>query len=107
MKLSRMRPKAAEAAEVAEEDGAGVVEAAAERPPGRRMLFRIGVHLGDVVVEEGRLYGDGVNIAARLEALAEPGAVCLSGTVWEQVRGKVEAAAVDLGPHLPLKYLKA
>jgi adenylate cyclase len=53
------------------------------------MLFRIGVNLGDVIEQDGALYGDGVNIAARLEALAQPGGVCISGTVFDQVEGKV------------------
>ena len=63
----------------------------------RRMDFRIGVHLGDVMVEGGRIYGDGVNIAARLEALAKPGAVCISGTVYEQVEKKLNVDLEDLG----------
>ena len=63
----------------------------------RRMLFRIGVHLGDITAEGDRIYGDGVNIAARLEGLAESGGVCISGAVHEQVRGKLEIGYVDLG----------
>jgi len=59
-------------------------------PAERRMEFRIGIHLGDVMVEEARIYGDGVNIAARLEGLAEPGGVCISATVHEQVRHAIE-----------------
>jgi adenylate cyclase len=66
-------------------------------PPARRMEFRIGVHLGDVVVEEERVYGDGVNIAARLEGLAEPGGVCLSATVHDQVRNRLAVDYQDLG----------
>ena len=58
-------------------------------PENRRMEFRIGVNLGDVVVEEEKLYGDGVNIAARLEGLAEAGGVCISGTAFDQVRNKL------------------
>ena len=54
-------------------------------PEERRMEFRIGVHLGDISVEGGRVYGDGVNIAARLEGLAEPGGICISGMVYSQV----------------------
>ena len=61
------------------------------------ILFRIGVHLGDVMVEDGDLFGDGVNVAARLEALAEPGGLCLSEDAQRQVRGKLEAALEDLG----------
>jgi TolB-like protein/class 3 adenylate cyclase len=64
----------------------------------KRIEFRIGLHLGDVVEEvDGDLMGDGVNVAARLEALAEPGGVCLSEDAWRQVRDKVKEAFVDLG----------
>ena len=69
----------------------------ADLPTDRRMEFRIGVHMGDVSVEGERLYGDGVNIAARLEGLAKPGAVCISGTVYEQVEKKLNVALEDLG----------
>jgi adenylate cyclase len=61
----------------------------ASLPEGRRMLWRIGVNLGDVIDEGGVLYGDGVNIAARLQSLTAPGGVCVSGTVFEQVEGKL------------------
>jgi TolB-like protein/class 3 adenylate cyclase len=61
----------------------------AELPDSRRMEFRIGINLGDVVGERGRIYGDGVNIAARVEGLAEGGGVCISGTVFDQVKDKV------------------
>ena len=63
----------------------------------RRMEFRIGVHLGDVTVEAERIYGDGVNIAARLQELAEPGGICISGAVHEQVRRKTDLNCDDLG----------
>ena len=66
-------------------------------PSDRRMRFRIGVHLGDVIVDGERIYGDGVNIAARLQALAEPGGTCLSAAVHEQVRGKLDLPVQDLG----------
>ena len=69
----------------------------ANLPSERRMDFRIGVHMGDVATEGGRIYGDGVNIAARLEALAEAGGVCISATVHEQVRNKLDAGFIDLG----------
>ncbi len=62
----------------------------AELPGHRRMEFRIGINLGDVIVEGERIYGDGVNIAARLEGLADPGGVCISGTVYEQVENKLD-----------------
>ena len=69
----------------------------ADLPGERRMEFRIGIHLGDVMVEGGRIYGDGVNIAARLEGLAEPGGICISATVQEQVRHKLDLEYEDLG----------
>src|SRR6202161_1248918 len=65
----------------------------------RRIDFRIGVHLGDVVEEaDGDLTGDGVNIAARLEGIAAPGAICLSEDAYRQVSGRLEMAVTDLGP---------
>jgi adenylate cyclase len=67
----------------------------ADRDTGLR--FRIGINLGDVIVQGGDIHGDGVNIAARLEGLAEPGGICLSGDAYRQARGKVEAAFEDLG----------
>ncbi|MBI3797566.1 MAG: adenylate/guanylate cyclase domain-containing protein, partial [Deltaproteobacteria bacterium] len=68
-----------------------------ELPPGRRMEFRIGINLGDVIVEGEQIYGDGVNIAARLESLAEPGGICLAGAVYEQVKNKLALKYEDLG----------
>ena len=69
----------------------------AELPENRRMEFRIGVNLGDVIEVEGRIYGDGVNIAARLESVSEAGGVCISGTVFDQVRNKVALGYEYLG----------
>jgi adenylate cyclase len=66
-------------------------------PENRWMLFRIGINLGDVIHDETRIYGDGINIAARLEALAEPGNVLVSHTVYDQVRGKLPLTFEDLG----------
>src|SRR5215468_7473104 len=71
----------------------------AELPPHRRMEFRIGINLGDVIVEGERIYGDGVNIAARLESLAEGGGICLSGTAYDQVEGKLPLRCEFLGDH--------
>jgi adenylate cyclase len=65
--------------------------------PERRMAFRIGVHLGDVMVEGERIYGDGVNIAARLEGLATAGGICISAEVHGQVEGKLDLGFEDLG----------
>ena len=76
----------------------GLIERNAGLPPERRIEFRVGVHLGDVVEEaDGDLMGDGVNIAARLEGVCEPGEVCLSSAAYEQVRDKVKLPFVDLG----------
>ncbi len=68
-------------------------------PDERRMQFRIGVNLGDVVEEEGRIYGDGVNIAARIENLAEAGGICISRNVFEQVKNKLKLGYEYLGEH--------
>jgi len=70
----------------------------ANLPQNRKMEFRIGINLGDVMVEGERIYGDGVNIAARVEGLAEAGGICISGTVFDQVKGKVSVNFEDLGP---------
>jgi adenylate cyclase len=77
----------------------GMVERNAGLPQERRIEFRIGVHLGDVVEEsDGDLMGDGVNIAARLEGVCEPGAICLSEDAYRQVSGRLDMAVADLGP---------
>src|SRR5476649_2538699 len=67
-------------------------------PPERRIEFRVGIHLGDVVEEsDGDLMGDGVNIAARLEGIAKPGTICLSEDAYRQVKGRLDLAVTDLG----------
>jgi TolB-like protein len=76
-----------------------LVERNAEVAPDKRIEFRIGIHLGDVVEEsDGDLMGDGVNIAARLEGVANPGAICLSEDAYRQVKGRLDLAVTDLGP---------
>jgi adenylate cyclase len=76
-----------------------MVERNAGAPEDRRIVFRIGIHLGDVVQEaDGDLMGDGVNIAARLEGVAAPGAICLSEDAYRQVKGRLDLAVTDLGP---------
>ena len=76
----------------------GMVERNAGLPPERRIEFRIGIHLGDVVEEsDGDLMGDGVNIAARLESIAKPGTICLSEDAYRQVKSRLDLAASDLG----------
>src|SRR5271154_406707 len=76
----------------------GLMERNAGLPPERRIEFRVGIHLGDVVEEsDGDLMGDGGNIAARLEGIAEPGGICLSEDAYRQVKGRLDLAAADLG----------
>ena len=76
-----------------------MVERNAEVAPDKRIEFRVGIHLGDVVEEsDGDLMGDGVNIAARLEGIGEPGAICLSEDAYRQVSGRLDMAVTDLGP---------
>ena len=75
----------------------GMVERNMGLPPEKRIEFRVGVHLGDVVEEsDGDLMGDGVNIAARLEGIAEPGGICLSEDAYRQVRDKLREEFIDL-----------
>ena len=76
---------------------AGINEQNAAVPSVQRIEFRVGIHQGDIVVEDGDIFGDGVNIAARLEALAEPGGICVSARVQEDAIGKLDLAFRDLG----------
>jgi adenylate cyclase len=76
----------------------GVVERGAAEPEDRRIHFRIGINLGDIIVEDGDILGDGVNVATRLEGLAEPGGVCVARTVYNHVRGKLALAFAPDGP---------
>src|SRR3984893_18005365 len=75
----------------------GMIDREPELPDDRRIKFRIGVNLGDVIAEGGDIFGDGVNIAARLEALAEPGGICISRTVRDHIRDKLAYQFEDLG----------
>ena len=73
----------------------GMVERNAGMPPDRRIEFRVGIHFGDIVEEsDGDLMGDGVNIAARLEGIANPGAICLSEDAYRQVKGRLDLAVM-------------
>ncbi len=88
-----------DAARCAIEVQTGMIERNAGVTPDRRIEFRIGIHLGDVVEEaDGDLMGDGVNIASRLEGLCAPGAICLSEDAYRQVKGRLDLAVSDLGP---------
>ena len=75
----------------------GLAHQNAGLPEDRRMAFRMGVNLGDVIAEDDTIHGDGVNIASRLEKLAEPGSVCIGRNVYDQVKGKLAYAYADLG----------
>src|SRR5271170_1250071 len=91
-------PSVVDAVRCAVEVQRGMAEAnAAAIPPEKRIEFRIGINLGDVIAEEHDIFGDGVNIAARLEALVEPGGICVSRVVRDQVRDKLDFAFEDLG----------
>src|SRR6516162_8964518 len=76
---------------------AAMAESNAGSPADKRIELRIGVNVGDVVVEDGDIFGDGVNIAARLEGLAEPGGICVSARVQEDAVGKLDLAFEDIG----------
>jgi adenylate cyclase len=65
--------------------------------PERRMQFRVGINIGDVVYDEARIYGDGINVAARLEGIAEPGSICISSKVYEEISGRIDLACQDIG----------
>ena len=88
---------AVDAVQCAVEARAALAGANADLSLERRVNFRIGVHVGDVMVKDGDLFGDGVNIAARLEALAEPGGVCISDDAYRLIRGKVNFILEDIG----------
>jgi adenylate cyclase len=90
-------PSVVDAVRCAVEVQRGMIDREPEVPEEQRIRFRIGVNLGDVIVEEHDIFGDGVNVAARLEALAEPGGICISRTVHDQIRDKLPFPFEDLG----------
>jgi adenylate cyclase len=75
----------------------GMSERNRPAPPDKRIELRIGIHVGDIIIEEGDIFGDGVNIAARLEAIAEPGGICISDDAYRQVRDKLNIVFEDAG----------
>ena len=87
--LDALRVAAAVQGEMAERN--------ADIAPERRIEFRIGVHQGDIVVEDGDIFGDGVNVAARLEGIAEPGGICVSARVQEDAAGRLDLDFEDIG----------
>src|SRR6516162_137250 len=88
---------AVDAVQCAVDAQTALAKANSSLPPEQRINFRIGIHVGDVMVRAGDLFGDGVNIAARLQTLAPPGGVCVSGTTYEQVRKVLPVTFTDLG----------
>ena len=90
-------PSVVDAVECAVAVQQGMAERNADVPEDTRIVFRIGINIGDIIVEGDDIYGDGVNVAARLEGLAEPGGICISRTVFNHVQGKVDFGFDDLG----------
>ena len=81
---------AVDAARCAAEIQRGMAVANAGVPQSSRIEFRIGIHVGDIIIDENDIFGDGVNIAARLEGIAEPGGICISDDTHRQIRGKID-----------------
>lgn len=90
-------PSAVEAVRAAVQFQTRVTELTIDDPEAKRIAFRVGINIGDVIVEPNDIFGDGVNVAARLEGIAKAGGVCISSAAYDQVRGKVGVAFVDLG----------
>src|SRR5215469_1916773 len=90
-------PSVVDAVRCAVEVQRAMVDREPDVPEERRIRFRIGVNLGDVIVEDHDIFGDGINVAARLEALAEPGGLCISRMVHDQIRDKLPYSFEDLG----------
>src|SRR6266403_3811862 len=90
-------PSVVDAAECAVAVQAVMAERNDAIPQDRRMLYRIGINLGDILIEGEAILGDGVNVAARLESIAEPGGICISSSAHDQVRDKLELRFIDLG----------
>jgi adenylate cyclase len=90
-------PSVVEAAECAAEIQRGMAVQNCDVPRDHRIEFRIGIHVGDIIFDESDIFGDGVNIAARLDGISEPGGVCISDDTQRQIRGKVDIAFDDMG----------
>jgi len=86
-----------DAVRCADEIQRGMAEQNTDVPQDKRIEFRIGIHVGDIVIADDDIFGDGVNIAVRLEGIAEPGGICISDDAHRQVRGKVESTFEDMG----------
>src|ERR1700746_4078474 len=90
-------PSVVDAMRCAAEVQRGMIDRDPEVPDQRQIRFRIGVNLGDVIAEAGDIFGDGVNVAARLEGLAEPAGICVSGMVWDHIRDKLPFSFEERG----------
>ncbi len=90
-------PSVVDAVRAAVETQIAIAEHNADLPKDKRIEFRVGINLGDVVIDGDDIHGDGVNVAARLEGIAEPGGICISGKVYEEVRDRVDVLFEDLG----------
>ena len=90
-------PSVVDAVRCAVEMQRQMVDRNADVPEDKRITFRIGVNLGDIIIDDKDIYGDGVNVAARLEALAEPGGICISRVVRDQIRDKLPYSFEDMG----------
>jgi class 3 adenylate cyclase len=90
-------PSAVQAVRAAVQFQSRIKELTIREAEDRRIAFRVGINIGDVIVEPHDIFGDGVNIAARLESIAEPGSICISSAAYDQVRGKVGVEFADLG----------
>ncbi|HMM89584.1 adenylate/guanylate cyclase domain-containing protein [Bradyrhizobium sp.] len=90
-------PSAVEAVRAARHFQENIRERTSGETEDQRLVFRVGINIGDVIVEAHDIFGDGVNIAARLEGIAEPGGICISSSAYDQVRGKVAADFIDMG----------
>jgi TolB-like protein/class 3 adenylate cyclase/cytochrome c-type biogenesis protein CcmH/NrfG len=90
---------AVDAVECAVAIQSGMAEREAAEPEERRIRYRIGINVGDIVLEDGDIFGDGVNVAARLEGLAEPGGICIARNVYNQVKGKLDLTFEPMGEH--------
>ena len=86
-----------DAVRCADEIQRGMAEQNTDVPQDKRIEFRIGIHVGDIIIADDDIFGDGVNIAVRLEGIAEPGGICISDDARRQVRGKVESTLDDMG----------
>src|SRR6476660_2024082 len=91
---------AVDAARGAAEVQRGMAQQNISVPQDARIEFRIGIHVGDIIIDESDIFGDGVNIAARLEGIADPGGICVSDDAQRQIRGKIDLAFEDMGEQL-------